>query len=201
MVVVGFSMGKTQKVVVCGSRGCGKTSILEKVIYDNNGPFSSTLEDVYVANIETDRGTREKIRFYDTQGVDVDYRDSAIPKHLLAAADGCIIVYSVDDWKSYQVAETIKKEIRSNADKKEMVVVVLGTKTDLSNSRQVESVQALQWANNEKVRLCEVSALDRSSLYEPFMYLASKLNPPPNKSALSQLTSTIKRERNKSELD
>ena len=169
MVVVGFNMGKTQKVIVCGSRGCGKTSILEKVIYDNNGvrnlmqfdtlklnqlkfqPFSSTLEDVYVANIETDRGTREKIRFYDTQGVDVDYRDSAIPKHLLAAADGCIIVYSVDDWKSYQVAESIKKEIRSNADKKEMVVVILGTKTDLSNSRQVESVQALQWANNEKV--------------------------------------------------
>ena len=49
--------------------------------------------------------------------------------------------------------------------------------------------------------MCEVSALDRSSLYEPFMYLASKLNPPPNKSALSQLTSTIKRERNKSEMD
>lgn len=201
MVVVSFTMGKTQKVVVCGSRGCGKTSILEKVIYDNNGPFSSTLEDVYVANIETDRGTREKIRFYDTQGVDVDYKDSAIPKHLLAAADGFIIVYSVDDWKSYQVADTIRKEIRSNVDKKEMVVVVLGTKTDLSNSRQVEAVQAQQWANNEKVRLCEVSALDRSSLYEPFMFLASKLNPPPNKSALSQLTSTIKRERNKSELD
>lgn len=201
MVVVSFTMGKTQKVVVCGSRGCGKTSILEKVIYDNNGPFSSTLEDVYVANIETDRGTREKIRFYDTQGVDVDYKDSAIPKHLLAAADGFIIVYSVDDWKSYQVAETIRKEIRSNVDKKEMVVVVLGTKTDLSNSRQVEAVQAQQWANNEKIRLCEVSALDRSSLYEPFMFLASKLNPPPNKSALSQLTSTIKRERNKSELD
>ena len=37
MVVASFSMGKTQKVVVCGARGCGKTSILEKVIYDNNG--------------------------------------------------------------------------------------------------------------------------------------------------------------------
>ena len=30
-------MGRTMKVVVCGARGCGKTSILEKVIYDNNG--------------------------------------------------------------------------------------------------------------------------------------------------------------------
>jgi len=201
MVVASFSMGKTQKVVVCGTRGCGKTSILEKVIYDNNGPFSSTLEDVYVANIETDRGTKEKIRFYDTQGVDHDYKDSAIPKHLLAAADGFLIVYSVDDWKSYQLVETIRKEIRNNCEKKDVVVLVLGTKVDLTNSRQVESVQALQWANNEKVRLCEVSALDRHSLYEPFMYLASKLNPPPNKSALAQITSTIKRERNKSELD
>ena len=62
-------------------------------------------------------------------------------------------------------------------------------------------MEALQWANNEKVRLCEVSSLDRQSLYEPFMYLASKLNPPPNKSALATITSTIKRERNKAELD
>ena len=219
MVVGNFSMGKTQKVVVCGSKGCGKTSILEKVIYDNNGvrkkifksktqnyhfsfqPFSSTLEDVYVANIETDRGTKEKIRFYDTQGLDVDYRDSAIPKHLLSAADGFLIVYSVDDWKSYQVAETIRKEIRNNSEKKDVVVLVLGTKVDLTNSRQVDTMEALQWANNEKVRLCEVSSLDRQSLYEPFMYLASKLNPPPNKSALATITSTIKRERNKAELD
>jgi len=194
-------MGKTQKVVVCGSRGCGKTSILEKVIYDNNGPFSSTLEDVYVANIETDRGTKEKVRFYDTQGVDVDFKDTAIPKHLLAAADGFLIVYSVDDWKSFQAAETIRKEIRRECEKKDVVVLVLGTKVDLTNSRQVETVSALQWANNEKVRLAEVSSLDRGSLYEPFMYLASKLNPPPNKSAFAQISSTIKRERNKSELE
>ena len=71
---------RTQKVVVCGARGCGKTSVLEKLIYGNNGvklfrifsfflnrivvqPFSSTIEDVYVANIETDRGNKEKIRY------------------------------------------------------------------------------------------------------------------------------------------
>ena len=30
-------MGRTMKVIVSGARGCGKTSILEKVIYDNNG--------------------------------------------------------------------------------------------------------------------------------------------------------------------
>jgi len=201
MVVVNFNMGKTQKIIVCGSKGCGKTSILEKVIYNNNGPFSSTLEDVYVANIETDRGTKEKIRFYDTQGVDVDYQDYAIPKHLLAAADGFLLVYSVEDWKSYQVVEAIRKEIKNNCEKNNVVVLVLGTKIDLTSSKQVDPGHVMQWAQNEKIRFCEVSALDRQSLYEPFMYLASKLNPPPNKSALAQITSTIKRERNKSEMD
>ena len=44
------------------------------------------------------------------------------------------------------------------------------------------------------MRLAEVSSLDRVSLYEPFMYLASRLNPPPSKSALAQITSTIKRQ-------
>ena len=37
MVGSGLSMGRTMKVIVSGARGCGKTSILEKVIYDNNG--------------------------------------------------------------------------------------------------------------------------------------------------------------------
>ena len=133
--------------------------------------------------------------------MDHDYKDSTIPKHLLAAADGFLIVYSVDDWASYQLVDLIRKEIKNNCEKKDVVVVVLGTKVDLTNSRQVDTMEALQWANNEKVRLCEVSSLDRQSLYEPFMYLASKLNPPPNKSALATITSTIKRERNKAELD
>jgi len=75
-------------------------------------------------------------------------------------------------------------------------VLVLGTKVDLAESRKVDLAQAQTWAVNEKVRLAEVSALDRHSLYEPFMYLASKLNPPPNKSALAQITSTIKRQGN-----
>jgi len=185
-------MGRTQKVVVCGARGCGKTSVLEKLIYGNNGPFSSTIEDVYVANIETDRGTKEKIRFYDTAGLDAQQRE--VPRHLLAAADGFVIVYSVEDKQSFNLAEAIRKEIKNCGEKKDQVVLVLGTKVDLAESRKVDSGQAQAWALNEKLRLAEVSALDRHSLYEPFMYLASKLNPPPNKSALAQITSTIKRQ-------
>ncbi len=54
--------------------------------------------------------------------------------------------------------------------------MVLANKSDLSANgrRRVDSVQALNWAAREKVRLFEVSSLDRQSLYEPFIHLASR---------------------------
>lgn len=116
-----------------------------------------------------------------------------IIRHLLSAADGFVIVYSVEDPHSYQVAEAIRRDIEKNRDKKDIVVLVLGTKIDLLDTRKVEPGQLL----NDKVHVRDVSAMDRKSLYEPFMYLASRLNPQPNKSTLAKVTSTMKRDKNK----
>lgn len=66
-------MGKTSKIVVCGMKGVGKTAVLEQLIYGNvnlKSSFYPTIEDIYVANIETDRGTKERVCFYDTAGLE-----------------------------------------------------------------------------------------------------------------------------------
>lgn len=66
-------MGKSSKVVICGMKGVGKTAILEQLIYGNvnlKSSFYPTIEDIYVANIETDRGTKERVCFYDTAGLE-----------------------------------------------------------------------------------------------------------------------------------
>ena len=72
----------------------------------------------------------------------------------------------------------------------QVALVVIGNKLDQAsnNRRRVDTVQALNWASREKTKLYEVSSLDRQSLYEPLIYLSSRLNPPPNKSTFSQLT-------------
>ena len=143
-----------------------------------------------MANVDTDRGTREKIRFIDTEGLDdpatnANATNRELPRHYHALADGFVIVYSIDDERSFQLADAIRRDIERNREKKEVSIVVLGNKSDLSSRRQVETVQALNWAAREKVKLFEVSSLDRESLYEPFVHLSSKLNPPPNKSTFS----------------
>lgn len=79
-------MGKTLKVIVCGKKETGKTSILEQLVYNNlntnlnsnnsnnstsatTNKYLRTIEDIYIACWEKDKGVKEKIRLYDTRGI------------------------------------------------------------------------------------------------------------------------------------
>lgn len=86
-----------------------------------------TIEDIYVANIESDRGTREKVRFYDTAGIDQLQTSNSsgttnqqLPRHYLVMADGYILVYDTEKIDSLDVLTTVKKDIDRNKDKKEV---------------------------------------------------------------------------------
>ncbi|KAL7826951.1 hypothetical protein AOLI_G00321600 [Acnodon oligacanthus] len=176
-------MGKGCKVVVCGLASVGKTAILEQLLYGNHNAgaeSNETQEDIYVASVETDRGVREQLRLYDTRGL----RDGQdLPKHYFSVADGFVLVYSVDSLESFKKVDLLKKEIDKSRDKKEVMVIVLGNKSDLRERRQVEPEVAQQWARGEKVKLWEVSVTERSSLIEPFTTLTSRLTQPQSKSA------------------
>ncbi|XP_015217732.1 NF-kappa-B inhibitor-interacting Ras-like protein 2 isoform X2 [Lepisosteus oculatus] len=138
-----------------------------------------TLEDIYIGSIETDRGVREQVRFYDTRGL---REGMEFPRHYYTFADGFVLVYSIDSKESFRRVEALKKDIDRHRDKKEVTIVVLGNKCDLQDQRRVDSEAAQQWAKAEKVRLWEVSVADRRTLIEPFVYLASKMTQPQSKS-------------------
>ncbi|XP_016134950.1 NF-kappa-B inhibitor-interacting Ras-like protein 2 [Sinocyclocheilus grahami] len=175
-------MGKSCKVVVCGQGSVGKTAVLEQLLYANHVVGSETmetLEDIYIGSVETDRGTREQVRFYDTRGL----RDGQeFPRHYFTFADGFVLVYSIDSKESFKRVEALKKEIDRCRDKKEVTIVVVGNKLDLQDQRRVDSEAAQQWARQEKVRLWEVTVTDRRTLIEPFVHLASKMTQPQSKS-------------------
>lgn len=73
--------------------------------------------------VETERGTKEKLRFYDTSGLDA--RTRTLPTHYHALADGYIMVYSVCDNLSFQLLTDIKKDIDRNKDKKDVSTLLL----------------------------------------------------------------------------
>ncbi|XP_076339873.1 NF-kappa-B inhibitor-interacting Ras-like protein 2 isoform X2 [Tachypleus tridentatus] len=180
--------GKTSKVIVCGYEGCGKTSIIEQLIYGNlhlEKPIHPTIEDVYCAIIDNDRGGKEKICFYDTAGMKPSHCE--VPRAYLTAADGFVLVYAINNKESFKLLDQIKKDIVRNKEKKDVPIIVLGNKVDKQKDRQVEVDKAKNWALREKVKLYEVSAAERRSLLDPFIFLTSKMNPPPGKSGFPQL--------------
>ncbi|PSN30779.1 NF-kappa-B inhibitor-interacting Ras-like protein [Blattella germanica] len=149
-----------------------------------------TIEDIYVACIDTDRGTKEKVRFYDTAGLDSGREQSQLARQYLGLVDGYVLVYDPDRPESLDALVAVKKDIDRNRDKKEVIAIVLGNRKkpmDVGNLENTAS-KAGHWAAREKLRHYEVNAMDRISLYEAFVHLASKLNPPPNKSTFPQLS-------------
>ncbi|EGI59116.1 PREDICTED: NF-kappa-B inhibitor-interacting Ras-like protein [Acromyrmex echinatior] len=191
-------MGKTTRVVVCGMKGVGKTALLEQLVYGNidaKTEIHPTIEDIYVANIETDRGTKEKVRFYDTAGLESlqsNVNNQQLPRHYLGFADGYVLVYDTGKPESLDVLFPLKKDIDKNKDKKEITVIVIGnrtTKTDVVLNNLENTVnKATNWCTREKVKHYEVNVMDRSTLFEAFVHLSSKLNPPTNKSTFPQLS-------------
>lgn len=179
-------MGKTCKVVVCGELSAGKTSLLEQLIYGSHevgANMISTIEDTYVAYIDTDRGQKEKVHFYDTAGV--DSQKPELPRQYLSFADGYVLVYDVTKRSSFECMDRLKKEIDKYKEKKEAFIISLGNKCDLKDNKQIDFHMANKWAQREKVRLWEVSVVNRKSLEEPFIWLTSKMTQPPSKSTFT----------------
>lgn len=204
-------MGKINRVIVCGFKRVGKTSILEQCIYGNlkqGTEMFPTIEDIYVANVESDRGSKEKFNFYDTAGFDIAAQQSvnsdnfssyaSFVRQYAPQADCFILVYDTSVQESLDCTCALKHELDRIKDKKEVVVIVLAHNTKNENSNLIDVIKstAMQWCTREKIRHFDVDAFNRKTLHEPFVYLASKLVPVPNRSSFPQLSMVRKTVRN-----
>ena len=177
-------MGKIVRLVVCGTSGVGKTAILENMIYGEHAHDvrHATIEDTYLAQVDTDRGVKETVKIHDTPGRECT--PSRFPKHYLHYGEGFVLVYSITDKNSFHCVENIKKEIDKTREKKEVSIIVVGNKSDLEAERKVNFEAAQNWAAREKVKLFEVTIKNRKSLAEPFINICSKMTLPPAKSTI-----------------
>jgi len=88
--------GVVQRVIVCGMKGIGKTTLLEQLLYSNleTHDIHPTIEDIYVATVESERGTKEVLRLYDTEGISPVPSDTSdpcfLPKQYYSIADAFV---------------------------------------------------------------------------------------------------------------
>uniref|UniRef100_A0A336MLW8 CSON003608 protein n=1 Tax=Culicoides sonorensis TaxID=179676 RepID=A0A336MLW8_CULSO len=180
---------KITKVLMCGAKGVGKTTILEQLIHGNvTKDLYPTIEDIYVASVDTGKGTRDQLSIYDTAGL--QGTSQQLPRHYITFPDAFILVYDPTDPSSLDILGNLKADIDRNKEKKEISFVVLANMRSKSRPQQnspskdnsmldPESVllRANNWCAREKIKHYVVNALERPSLYNPFIDLAIKLHP------------------------
>ena len=86
---------------------------------------------------------------------------------------GIIMVYDITDRQSFNAVDEWIKSIYEHTD--DIVLILVGNKTDMADSRKISYDEGLQLAQKYKMGFLETSAKDNSNVKEAFMRIGSEI--------------------------
>lgn len=128
-----------------------------------------------------------------------------LPKHYFLNPDAFVLVYDPSDPISLDMLGGIKNDIEKNKEKKDVIIVVVANMRARSNRPTggsgdaggppsplldpVETIlnRANNWCGRERIKHYVVNAMERASVYPPFVDLAVRLHPQQTKTTFPQL--------------
>jgi len=154
------------KVVVTGDSGVGKTNVISRFtnnefILDNKATIG--VEFGY-AEVKVGSGAIAKVQIWDTAGQE---RFRAITRGYYKGAVGALVVYDLTKMQTFKNVDKWLQELREYADT-DIVIMLVGNKTDLENEREVPTQEAKKYAERQSLLYMETSALDGQNVSTAF---------------------------------
>ncbi|QSL64655.1 hypothetical protein MERGE_001957 [Pneumocystis wakefieldiae] len=149
------------KLIIIGPSGSGKTCMLhrfvknDKVVKFGAGP----------------RKKRIKLQLWDTAGQE---RFRSVTRSYYQAAAGALLVYDITNHDSFTSLPSWLKDTRALASP-DVVVVLIGNKSDRNREREVTVNEAMGYANREGISMLEVSALTPHLIDDAFLLVARQI--------------------------
>lgn len=127
--------GLEAKVVLLGSQGVGKTSLILRLTTGSYSaiPAPASLEGSLYKRKLVHHGVPVKLQIWDTAGQE---RFRSMAPIYYRGAHVCILVYDTTDRDSFMDVRSWLDELNSKASK-DMIIYVVGAKTDLDDQRAV----------------------------------------------------------------
>lgn len=116
-------------------------------------------------------GKTVKAQIWDTAGQE---RYRAITSAYYRGAVGALLVYDITSRKTFESVERWLKELREHADSK-IVVMLVGNKCDLAESRQVDVEEGTACAAKFGLSFLETSALNATNVEESFKTVLTEI--------------------------
>ncbi|XP_052784088.1 ras-related protein Rab-11B-like [Mya arenaria] len=161
------------KVVLVGDSGVGKSNLLLR--YTRNEFYldsKSTIGVEFATRTVDIEGRSVKAQVWDTAGQD---RYRAITRAYYRGAVGAFIVYDIGNRMSFDNVPKWLREMRAHADNPDIVVMLVGNKTDLRHLRAVSTDEGATFAEKESMFFIETSALDASNVHIAFENILTEI--------------------------
>ncbi|XP_054280531.1 ras-related protein Rab-31-like [Macrosteles quadrilineatus] len=160
------------KVVVLGSQGVGKTSMVVRYI---GKMFSHHISPTIGASFFTCKinieDTRIKLQVWDTAGQE---RFRSMAPMYYRNANAAILVFDITHYYTFTSIKSWVKELQRNVDEP-LVLCIVGNKTDLEHQRKVTKEEAMQYSQSIGGTYFEVSALNDLGIEDVFLNTAMGL--------------------------
>lgn len=160
------------KVVLIGDSGVGKSNLLSRFTRNEFCLESkSTIGVEFATRTLQVEGRTVKAQIWDTAGQE---RYRAITSAYYRGAVGALLVYDVTKPTTFENVSRWLKELRDHADSN-IVIMLIGNKTDLKHLRAVASEDAQNFAEKEGLFFIETSALDATNVDKAFQIALAEI--------------------------
>ncbi|XP_054799045.1 ras-related protein RABA6b-like [Prosopis cineraria] len=161
------------KAVLIGDSGVGKSNLLSRFANDEFRLDSKPTIGVEFAyrNIKV-ADKLIKAQIWDTAGQE---RFRAITSSYYRGALGALLVYDITKKETYESVRKWLRELREFGND-DMVIILVGNKSDLMESRQVDEEEGRKLAEAEGLCFMETSALQNVNVEEAFLHMINKIH-------------------------
>ncbi|PHU14918.1 Ras-related protein YPTC6 [Capsicum chinense] len=170
------------KIVLIGDSGVGKSNLLSRFTRNEFSLESkSTIGVEFATRTLQVEGKMIKSQMWDTAGQE---RYRAITSAYYRGALGALLVYDVTKPTSFENVSRWLQELRDHADSN-IVIMLIGNKTDLKHLRAVATEDAQSYAETERLSFVETSALEATNVDKAFQMNLSEIYRRISKKSLS----------------
>ena len=152
----------TKRFIILGDESVGKTSILNSLLGKGfNSEIPSTFAtEVFSKKLEININGKSKDVTFEVFDVPVKEKLRAIVKLFLKNKDGIILVYSINDRKSFENISKVWIPIISEVygDIKDIPIFLISNKNDLYLEGEISYEEGYKLANNYNMKFFEFSA-------------------------------------------
>jgi Ras-related protein Rab-1A len=162
------------KLILIGSSGVGKTSILQRYIQKIfNDDYTCTIGvDFFMKSMKID-DKLIKLQLWDTAGTE---KFKSITTGYYRGANAAFIVFDLTSRKSFEsVSEWIENYYKYSNPDYERHVILIGNKSDLKNERIITEDEIDDFVKLNKIKYFETSAKNGENIDECFLFIAEKL--------------------------